>query len=621
MNINQLIIKIKKLFQNKKLLFSTGIASIIIVILIIKISSADGKELQTDSLSISSSDIMPVTELHSDKAAASVRKISPIPTEAEKSHLAFYDKFPMYNSSWDYFKGFVLSEEWIEGKPYYQLLNKNKDVKLLVDSSMEKAVIYHASKSMEIKLSIFLTGTSAHSTMDVLDLTGDGKDELVILYQSGGTGVWQTEYDIIDLSTMTKYKIEDYLYQLSSYVTVEPIAATKDHVITCRITDKSGKVSYGTVAGGTSDLSKYSYKPSDYSSFYHIEVNTQKQRLDVSTSIVMDDYGNCHLGSISSYLIYNEKKNCFVLSENYNVDIFEKAEYIEKADKIASDTTNNYESILINLKDKNSSLNKEQNNLIQKIIDYNKIYSCYYVNILTDDYDDNGKPDYFFLFTKTDPLKLHTLEYCADIWYGDEKGVQRIAEWERIAPNTYGTVELADKKYFRYDLQYVTDRTTVLLAVKNHKCTLSFKALGDAKFEKGSSDFTVNVGCYDMLHDKNMDLTLGHTWKNYYFFVDAKGFHEYGAKKVTKTQFLKYNKADKLLQLLKNKYEKEGAKVSFHFILRRNGLLHINISSDSKDNINYYYETYQINNRNGLDLYDSGDGSYVTAIDEKIAVY
>ncbi len=621
MNLDKFKIIIKKLIFNKKTLLSASIAGIIIVILVIKISTADGKEFQASSSAITSSGSKPVTELLSVKAAASASKISPIPTEAEISHLAYYDEFPMYNSSWDYFKGFVLSEEWIEGKPYYQLLNKNKDVKILVDSSMEKAVIYHAGKSMEIKLSLFLTGTSAHSTMDVLDLTGDGKDELVILYQSGGTGVWQTEYDIIDLATMTKYKIEDYLYQLSSQVTVEPIAATKDHVITCRITDKSGRIFNGTVAGGTSDLSKYSYKPSDSSSFYYIEVNTEKQRLDVSTSIVMDDYGNCHLGSISSYLNYNENKNCFVLSEDYNVDVFEKTEYTEKTDKNASEAADPYESILINLKDKNTSLNKEQNSLIQRIIDYKKIYSCYYVNILTDDYDDNGKPDYFFLFTKTDPSKLHDLEYCADIWYGDEKGVQRIAEWECISPYTYGTVVLADKKYFRYDLQYVTDRTTVLLAAKDHKCTVSFKALGDAKFEKGGNDFSVNAGCYDMLHDKNMDLTLGHTWKNYYFYADAKGFHEYGAKKITKTQFLKYNKADKLLQLLKEKYEKADTKISFHFILRRNGLLHINISSDSKDSINYYYETYQINNRNGLDLYDSGDGSYVTAIDEKIAVY
>lgn len=54
--------------------------------------------------------------------------------ESDEEHLAFYDRFDLYNEN-SYFPGFILSEEWIDGEPFYQLWNEEKDVKILVDKT------------------------------------------------------------------------------------------------------------------------------------------------------------------------------------------------------------------------------------------------------------------------------------------------------------------------------------------------------------------------------------------------------------------------------------------------------------------------------------------------------
>lgn len=636
---------LKRMLNKKKILLGAGSAVILILVIAVFLITAMNKNEHKAALADNAIDMEPTGEALplvpvSDTEEKANGEAAPKPSagtavtpaegsaavsqapsadENQEEHLAFYDEFPMYNSSWDYYKGFVLSEEWIDGKACYQLLNKNKDVRVLVDSSMENAEIFHNGKSMKIKMSLFLSGTSSYSTMDVLDLTGDGKDELVICYSSGGTGVKQVLCDIISLDEMTKYQLEDFLYPLSASVTVEPVEADENHVITCKVTDNKGNIAYGTVAGPTSDLSRYSYRASDFSPYYSMEVDYEKRRLKVSTNIVMDAYSTCHLGCISSYLVYNEKKGCFELSGDCSVELFEKTAYTKDQKKDSSGLSDQIAQM--KLKDKNASLTKDQKKPLQEIIKSDPAYAYYYVDIITEDFDQNGKQDSFFVFTKEDPSTLEDFSYCADIWFGNEKGVKRMAEWQNIAPETYKSLQFAGKMYFRYDNQYVTDHTTVLLGVADGKCAVSFKASGNAAFEDGENDFTVYIGSYDMLYDKEMELTLGHTWKNYFYYADADGFHEYGAKEIDKKQFLKYDKADAILKLLQEKYDKKGQPVTFSFLLRNNGLLHINISVNTKDSINYYYETYQLTQNNTLAPCDNGDGSYVTAMNEEIAVY
>ena len=119
-----------------------------------------------------------------------------------------------------FFSGFTLSRELIDGKEYYQLLNEKKDVKVIVDKD-GNAVVYHNGKSMECEMKALFAATSDYTAIHVLDLTGDGKDELVIENGGGGTGVWgrQRVYDL----RHSKYQIDkDRILQELGYITVEP---------------------------------------------------------------------------------------------------------------------------------------------------------------------------------------------------------------------------------------------------------------------------------------------------------------------------------------------------------------------------------------------------------------
>jgi hypothetical protein len=245
-------------------------------------------------------------------------------TEAKSEHLDFYDDFEMYNNSWDYFKGFVLSEEWIDGEPYYKLWNEEKDVKILVDKTQENAVIYHNGKSMDYKMDYMITGTTAHAAIDVMDITNDGNDDLIIYHGAGGTGVWEGNCEVFDLDTLQEYEIDDVVYKLESRITVEPIKIIEDGYLKCKITDDNGNTYYGKVGGAYENILVYSYTPSDFSSYYLIEVDYDQKCLAITTGIIIDPMLCNYLGNLHSYLKYNPKTERFELTDDLKVEISEQ---------------------------------------------------------------------------------------------------------------------------------------------------------------------------------------------------------------------------------------------------------------------------------------------------------
>ncbi len=252
--------------------------------------------------------------------------------------------------------------------------------------------------------------------------------------------------------------------------------------------------------------------------------------------------------------------------------------------------------------------------LLSQIYQKKKLYTTYNVDIIRSDFDGNDLEEFFFVFTEKDTTKKDRLDYCAEIWFGNELGVRKIVEWNYIFPDTYGCLKLAGKTYFRYDYAYPNESRTVLLSVQNGKCVKSFVAKGGANFSDDNT-FTVTHSTYDMLYEKSYDYYCGHTWKDYYFYADDQGFHEYEAKKISKKTFQKYSNGDNILTEIKKIYQAKGTIVSFKFLKRTNGLIHINISCDTKNSIYYYFKTYKIPTDNSLKLIESGEGNYLTKLD------
>ena len=90
---------------------------------------------------------------------------------------------------------------------------------------------------------------------------------------------------------------------------------------------------------------------------------------------------------------------------------------------------------------------------------------------------------------------------------------------------------------------------------------------------------------------------------------------------ITKEEFLRYPGADKILDKISKEYGKEGVSLSYGFLKRCNGLLHINIDSETKDDSTHFYITYKIAENGTPVEVESGEGYYVPAVNKDIAIY
>lgn len=260
--------------------------------------------------------------------------------------------------------------------------------------------------------------------------------------------------------------------------------------------------------------------------------------------------------------------------------------------------------------------------LLAQIYKLNSSYSSYDVYTVTDDYDGNGTSDYFFIFTKKGTPKAATNPstavkyYSADIWFGGSQGVERIVEWKDIVADSFCTLNLGPYKYFRYDTSFPNQTFTKLLDVANNKCVESLSAVENASFNN-STDFSYASSEYDLNCIKATKLYTGHTRKPYYFYVDSTGFHEYLATVISEAEFKKYAGSDKILEEIKQKYGDNKSVLSFEFLKRSNGRLHINIMNETAYDITYHYMTYAVNANNSLEFKFNGEGYYLLEINGK----
>lgn len=243
--------------------------------------------------------------------------------EIPEEPIDYYDQFDWYKQNSEYFfPGFTLSKEWIDGKEYYQLLNEEKDVKVIVDKE-GNAVVYHNGKSMECEMKALFAATADYTMIYVLDLTNDGKDELVIANGGGGTGVWEGTSDVYDLETFRRYEVykDKILKELGTRITVEPLEIVKDNYLKCRVTDYKGNEYYGYILVSDDDVSKYSYIPEHFTGHYTIDVDLDRQCLVVSGAIPISPMYASYIGTLHSTLEFNPEAGSFELSDELIVEL------------------------------------------------------------------------------------------------------------------------------------------------------------------------------------------------------------------------------------------------------------------------------------------------------------
>jgi hypothetical protein len=180
---------------------------------------------------------------------------------------------------------------------------------------------------MDYYMWYLITGMPPYASVRLLDITGDDKEELIILHSAGGAGFYSAECDVINLDTMTEFELDEFIYELGTRVTVEPVELDDKETLTCKVTDGNGNTYYGTTYGVYDKLEEYAFVPDSFNPYYDIWIDFDKKCLGVSISIVMDKYNAGDLGSIESYLIYNPASGRFELSDEYEVNLNQQIYY------------------------------------------------------------------------------------------------------------------------------------------------------------------------------------------------------------------------------------------------------------------------------------------------------
>lgn len=176
---------------------------------------------------------------------------------------------------------------------------------------------------MEYEIGFLLTGTSASTGFDVLDLTNDGKDELVIYQGAGGTGVWEGISRVFDLETFQEYEIDEtkILKELSTRITVEPLEIVNGNSLKCRIRDVYDNTYYGYLWVDGDDASQYAYIPEYFTGHYSFEADPDRQCLVVTGAIPISPMYASYIGTMRAALDYNPETGCFELSDELVIEL------------------------------------------------------------------------------------------------------------------------------------------------------------------------------------------------------------------------------------------------------------------------------------------------------------
>lgn len=199
--------------------------------------------------------------------------------------------------------------------------------------------------------------------------------------------------------------------------------------------------------------------------------------------------------------------------------------------------------------------------------------------------------------------------YSADIWVYTKDWIAQVEDNTWLLPAKYEVGWIGDKEYFRYDLSYVTESTTVFLMLDDENKLHRISLPGELYEVKGE-DITVVSSSYDMLYTKSDQILSGHTWKPQYYYYDNYDVHAYAAVEISNEEFNQYVGSQEILDQLKSKYSNQDSKLSISFLKRENGLIHIKLNVESTDSIIFYYETYQIQEDQSLVEISSGEGTY-----------
>lgn len=113
-------------------------------------------------------------------------------------------------------------------------------------------------------------------------------------------------------------------------------------------------------------------------------------------------------------------------------------------------------------------------------------------------------------------------------------------------------------------------------------------------------DIILEIEEYDKEYNITNDKLTGFTHKDTYLYYDDGKYKEYGAAELSEEDFLKYDNARELIDVIKEAFWEEWtAEIRFSYFIRENGIVHIQCeaehASPTTQWIDYFYFTLREN--------------------------
>lgn len=279
----------------------------------------------------------------------------------------------------------------------------------------------------------------------------------------------------------------------------------------------------------------------------------------------------------------------------------------------------------------NSSINEDNDDNRQEIIMSESKYLeylqsnvggdilFYYYN----DYDGDGTCEMFALIEDTTSTPTWVEGLYGKIWFINEDGIMEVESNEIEYWTSPYKFSVENNFFIAFEKAYTTGSQTFIWGVRDGKPyqpNISGKIHGLKKNEY--DEIEVIHSTYDMEYDKEHDMTLGHTWKKYYFYFDGNTFREYGGINIEVEDIIKIPEIKKIINEIYN-----NSYVIDSIYYRNNHVININISYESDEYIKYYNISLRyINNMWKVvpsDEFeqDHGEGYYLRAFIPTVATY
>lgn len=247
--------------------------------------------------------------------------------------LTLTDAFDRYPSG-----PFSVSATEQDGIPYYKFENASAGLSILMpeDCQADPSIISYRGKTITTllpcnPLSGYLYGNAGGiASFAAVDLTGDGKDELLYLWGYGGTGVWEDQCKIFDLSTMEELPVSPLDEELlAKYVQAELLEYEDDYAGIFRITTADGTVTYGsTTAQDTAQpLGPVELR---FDGYTHLNLEGNQLKMSLAFSPVSDGtfmYAMSYLGDLTGTLTYSPSLRAFTPSPPFTMELYDPIEY------------------------------------------------------------------------------------------------------------------------------------------------------------------------------------------------------------------------------------------------------------------------------------------------------